>query len=134
MGVTSRAVRRILLWVASVAQIGILIAIIHYVQKLQQLEFRAEDQSVQEVSCALDDKNWDSDNSLCTTAYAGAGITFAALFGLSIILVRSFVCFELNCSCPVYTPYVMEPWPSGACLRFSVSKAQATDSKSKFCE
>lgn len=90
--VLAKAFRKIVLALATLAQVGIGIFIIRFAVKLQQVEFSAEDQSVQEVSCALDsDSNepGEEDNSLCILAFAGVALTFMLMLALSIVLVRS---------------------------------------------
>jgi hypothetical protein len=65
-----------------------------------------------EVSCALDSDDWESDDSLCTTAYVGASITLLALFALSIVLVRTL---PLHGGC----------LPVGACRTYVMAFAPA---------
>lgn len=91
--VLSRVVRRIVLAAATIAQIVIGAYIVHFALKLQDIEYSEEDNTVKEVSCALDhnsnDPENENDSSLCMLAFAGVSITFALMLGLSIILVRN---------------------------------------------
>ena len=98
--VLAKAFRRVVLTVASIAQLVVGILIIRFVVKLQDVDVDQEDRSV-EVSCALDhhsNEPGEEDKSLCILAYAGVALSFALMLALSIILA----CLSLSlcyCSC-----------------------------------
>lgn len=101
MGIVStggKGVRKILTWVATVAQAGIAIAIVYIVaDRLFNTDVNIGDRSVS-TSCGLDPE--PTDDGLCQAAFTAVAITFAALFGLSLVFVRpKFMTQRLSCLC-----------------------------------
>ena len=100
--VLAKAFRRVVLTVASIAQLVVGILIIRFVVKLQDVDVDQEDRSV-EVSCALDhhsNEPGEEDKSLCILAYAGVALSFALMLALSIILACLSLSLSLcYCSC-----------------------------------
>lgn len=100
MGVS--VVRRTLLVLATIAQLGVAIAMIVFIRRLSDVGMNTETQKVEEMSCSLNAGTKSDptgvagnleDESLCVLAYGGAAITLLAMFVLSILLV----CFPLRC-------------------------------------
>lgn len=87
--VLAKAFRRIVLTVATIAQIIVGALIIRYVVQLQDIDVDQEDRAV-EVSCALDhhsNETGEDDESLCILGFAGVALTFALMLALSVVLV-----------------------------------------------
>jgi hypothetical protein len=89
--------RRVVLFIASIAQLGVAIAMIVFIRRLSDVEFNAETDRVEEMSCSLNAGTKSDptgvaedleDESLCVLAYSGAAITLIAMLALSILLVR----------------------------------------------
>ena len=91
MGSTAARARTIVTFTASLLQAGAAIAIVYLVaNRLQSVQVADDNRSFEEVQCALDKatRTDPSEDSLCKLAYIGSAITFAALVGLSLLLVR----------------------------------------------
>lgn len=87
--VLGKAFRRIVLTVATIAQIIVGGLIIRYVAQLQDIDVDQEERAV-EVSCALDhhsNETGEDDESLCILGFAGVALTFALMLALSVVLV-----------------------------------------------
>lgn len=88
-------VRRTVLFLATIAQFGVAIAMIIFVRRLSDVGLNNDTQEFEEMSCSLnagttDDADTEGlkDESLCVLAYAGASLTLFAMFVLSVLLVR----------------------------------------------
>lgn len=92
-------IRRTVLFLATIAQFGVAIAMIIFVRRLSDVSINTDTQQFEEMSCSLNAGTTDDrdtagfaedleDESLCVLAYAGASITLFAMFVLSILLVR----------------------------------------------
>lgn len=99
MGVGS-AVRKIVTIIATILVAVIGVIIIRTVSSdLSDVEYSPENLTnvadgdfsdiVQVKACLLDANRDDEEDSLCVLAYVGVGLTFAVMFTLSILLVRS---------------------------------------------
>lgn len=91
MGSKAVRARSIITFTATLLQAGAAIAIIYLVaDRLQSVQVADDNRSIDEVQCALDKQTRDNpdEDSLCKLAYIGSGITFAAMVGLSLLLVR----------------------------------------------
>lgn len=89
--------RRSVLMIATIAQLGVAIAMIFFIRRLSDVAFNTETRQVEEMSCSLNagtssDANTSGDSledeSLCILAYSGAAITLFLMFALSLLLVR----------------------------------------------
>jgi hypothetical protein len=79
--------RRILTFTASLVQAVAAVVMIYYIGKwLANVHVDAQNRQV-DVQCALDKE--PTKDSLCKLGYVGNAITFAALIGLSLLLVRT---------------------------------------------
>jgi hypothetical protein len=77
----------VILFTANVLQAVALLAIVLLVsRRLYKFDYNTETNSPETVSCALDKD--EGEESLCTLAFTGAGITFGILLATSLLLVR----------------------------------------------
>ena len=95
----AKGARKIVTWVATVAQAGIAFAILWTVgNKLYQFEIDRDGRTI-DSTCGLDPV--PTEEGLCKAAFAAVAITFAVLVALSLVLV-------CTCSINFATSYTLK--------------------------
>lgn len=93
--------RGALLLLATIAQLGVAIAMIFFIRRLSDVGFNTDSGEVEEMSCSLNAGTKSDptgvlgdleDESLCVLGYTGASVTLFAMFALTVMMVRHWYC------------------------------------------
>lgn len=90
--------RRTILLLGTIAQLGIAIAMIIFVRRVSDVSLNPDTEEVEDMTCSLNAGTKSDptgvagdleDESLCVLAYTGASVTLFAMFVLTLLMVRS---------------------------------------------